>query len=76
MSRIGRRRSFVIAEYELGKCDIGGNMGKNMTSVMDGMYAYQVRQWTMTKMDAYERCVAAGAVQSGSGQTRGRKDAG
>ncbi len=65
MSRLGRGRTFVIAEYELEKCgvrvemvkesftdDIGGYMGKNMTNVMDGMYAYQVRQWTMTKMEA------------------------
>lgn len=65
MSRLGRGRTFVIAEYELEKCgvkvemvkeqftnDIGGYMGKNMTNVMDGMYAYQVGQWTRTKMEA------------------------
>lgn len=65
MSRLGRGRAFVIAEYELENCgvrvemvkeqftdDIGGYMGKNMTNVMDGMYAFQVRQWTMTKMEA------------------------
>ena len=75
MSRLGRGRSFVIAEYELEKCgvrvemvkeqftdDIGGYMGKNMTNVMDGMYAYQVRQWTMTKMEAM---VAAGYFPGG-----------
>ena len=75
MSRLGRGRSFVIAEYELEKCgvrvemvkenftnDIGGYMGKNMTNVMDGMYAFQVRQWTMTKMEAM---VAAGYFPGG-----------
>ena len=75
MSRLGRGRSFVIAEYELEKCgvrvemvkeqftdDIGGYMGKNMTNVMDGIYAYQVRQWTMTKMEAM---VAAGYFPGG-----------
>ena len=75
MSRLGRGRAYVIAEYELEKCgvrvemvkeqfsdDIGGYMGKNMTNVMDGMYAYQVRQWTMTKMEAM---VAAGYFPGG-----------
>ncbi len=65
MSRLGRGSAFIIAEHELSKCgvrvemvketfadDIGGYMGKNVTNVMDGMYAYQVRQWTMTKMEA------------------------
>ena len=75
MSRLGRGRSFVIAEYELEKCnvrvemvkeqftdDIGGYMGKNMTNVMDGMYAFQVRGWTMTKM---EEMVEAGFLAGG-----------
>ena len=65
MSRLGRGKAFVIAEHELEKCgvrvemvkehfsnDINGYIGKNMTNVMDGMYAYQVRGWTMTKMEA------------------------
>jgi len=75
MSRLGRGRAFTIAEYELEKCgvrvemvkeqfadDISGYMGKNMTNVMDGMYAFQVRQWTMTKMEAM---VAAGFFPGG-----------
>ena len=32
--------------------DMGGDMGKNVTNVVDGMYAYQVRSWTRTKMEA------------------------
>jgi len=65
MSRLGRGRAFVIAEYELEKCgvrvemvkeqfsdDMSGYLGKNMTTMMDGSYAFQVRQWTMTKMQA------------------------
>ncbi len=75
MSRLGRGKAFVNAEYELEKCgvrvemvkekftdDIGGYMGKNMTNVMDGMYAFQVRGWTMTKM---EEMVKAGFLAGG-----------
>ena len=75
MSRLGRGRPFVIAEYELEKCgvrvemvkehftdDISGYMGKSMTNVMDALYAYQVGQWTRTKMEAM---VAAGYFPGG-----------
>lgn len=62
MSRLGRGRAYTIAEYELEKAgvavelvreqftdDMAGYLNKNMTVLMDGLYARQVSQWTRTK---------------------------
>jgi site-specific DNA recombinase len=75
MSRLGRGRSFIIAEYELGNCgvsvemvkekfadDMAGYVNKTMTNMMDGFYAQMCREWTLTKM---EEMVAKGYVTGG-----------
>ena len=64
MSRLGRGDAFIIAEYELRKCnvkvemvrekfadDLAGYIGKTTTIMMDGLYPKMVSQWTRTKME-------------------------
>ena len=65
MSRLGRGDMFTVAEYLLKEAgvrvemvkeqfasDMSGHVNKKMTQFVDGMYVEQVRQWTMTKMEA------------------------
>ena len=65
MSRLGRGDVFTVAEYLLKEAgvrvemvkeqfasDMSGHVNKKMTQFVDGMYVEQVRQWTMTKMEA------------------------
>lgn len=64
MSRLGRGKQFIIAEYELQKCKVqvrkireefdaktlAGHAQEGATLLVDGMYPIMVREWTESHM--------------------------